>query len=131
MIGRSPWALALLGYSLARSGEPAKAFEIIEELKVTSKRSFVSTACFALIYTGLTEKDQAFEWLEKACKERQSRLAYLKVEALWDPLRTDPRFAELLQRAGLCRPPDNLLARDESSSSFDEKKQQFHRDIRT
>ena len=52
------------------------------------------------MYTGLDEKDRAFEWLEKSCEERNSRLAYLKVEALWDPIRSDPRFAQLLQRAG-------------------------------
>jgi hypothetical protein len=40
-------------------------------------------------------------WLEKACEERFNRLAYVKVEAFWDPLRSDPRFAELLRRIGL------------------------------
>jgi hypothetical protein len=48
-------------------------------------------------------KDQAFAWLEKACEERFNRLAYVNVEALWDPIRSDPRFAELLRLVGIPR----------------------------
>ncbi len=96
----SPWASALLGYAHARAGERTLARQIIEELKTNSKRSFVAGSCFALVYAALEEPDQAFAWLQKACEERNSRLAYLKVEALWDPLRFDPRFDQLLQREG-------------------------------
>ena len=56
---------------------------------------------FALVYAGLDDHDQAFSWLEKAYEERFYRLAYLKVEALWDPLRSDPQFADLLRRVGI------------------------------
>ena len=45
--------------------------------------------------------DQAFLWLEKAYDERTNSLAYLKVQATWDPLRSDPRFTDLLRRIGL------------------------------
>jgi tetratricopeptide (TPR) repeat protein len=93
-------SLALLGYSQARLGERKQAIQIIDELKAASKKSFVPALWFALIYAGLEEKDQAFTWLEKALEERFNRLAYLKVEALWDPLRSDPRFADLLRRVG-------------------------------
>ena len=48
-----------------------------------------------------SHEDQAFSWLEKAYEERFNRLAYLKVEALWDPLRSDPRFGDLLRRVGI------------------------------
>jgi hypothetical protein len=47
------------------------------------------------------DNDQAFHWLDKAFEERFNRLAYLSVEALWDPLRPDPRFAELLRRVAV------------------------------
>jgi hypothetical protein len=50
---------------------------------------------------GLEDKDQAFNWLEKACDERFIRLAYLNIEAFWDPIRSDPRFAELVRRVGI------------------------------
>jgi TolB-like protein/Tfp pilus assembly protein PilF len=94
---RSAWVLALLGYTRARSGARGQAMDIIEEIRATSKRSFVSALCFALVYAGLEEDDQAFPWLAKACDERHNRLAYLKVEALWDPLRSDSRFTQLLR----------------------------------
>ncbi len=94
---RSAWVLALLGYARARSGARRQAMDIIEEIRATSKSSFVPALCFALVYAGLEEGDQAFPWLAKACEERHNRLAYLKVEALWDPLRSDSRFTQLLR----------------------------------
>jgi len=98
---RSSWVLALLGYARARSGSRRQATDIIEELRATSQNSFVPALCFALVYTGLDEVDQAFTWLKNACDERHNRLAYVKVEALWDPLRSDPRFADLLHEFGI------------------------------
>jgi len=92
---------ALLGYSQARLGERSAALRIIEELTATAKHSFVPALLFALVYAGLEDKDQAFSWLEKAYEERFYRLAYVKVEALWDPLRSDARFMDLLRRVGI------------------------------
>ncbi len=56
---------------------------------------------FATVYVGLGERKQALLWLEKAYDERTNSLAYLKVQAIWDPLRSDPRFADLVRRIGL------------------------------
>jgi TolB-like protein/Tfp pilus assembly protein PilF len=98
---RSTWVLALLGYARARSGRRSEAMDIIEELRATSQNSFVPAFSFALVYAGLGEADQAFTWLTKACDERHNRLAYLKVEALWDPLRSDSRFTGLLRGFGI------------------------------
>ena len=77
------------------------ALGIIEELKAASEHSFVPAFLYALVYAGLEDKDHAFSWLEKAYEERFNRLAYLKLEALWDPLRSDARFIDLLRRVGL------------------------------
>lgn len=52
----------------------------------------------AEVYIGLGDKDEAFRWLERAYKEHDSWLALLKVWPPFDPLRSDPRFANLLQR---------------------------------
>jgi len=98
---RSAASLGLLGYSHARSGERSEALRIIEQLRETSKHSFIPAFFFALVYAGLEEKDRAFAWLETAHQERFNRLAYLKLEALWDPLRSDSRFADLLRRIGI------------------------------
>jgi len=92
---------ALLGYAHARLGEHSAALRLIEELDAASQHGFVPALLFALVYAGLDDQDQAFSWLEKAYEERFYRLAYLKVEPLWDPLRSDPRFADLLRRVGI------------------------------
>src|ERR1700690_1900830 len=98
---RSTWVLALLGYAHAQSGERRKALAIIDELEITSKSTFVPALCFVLVYAGLKEADKAFAWLTRACDERHNRLAYIKVEGLWDPLRSDSRFADLLRGFGI------------------------------
>ena len=95
------WYLALLGYVQARLNERNEAQRTLEELGVLANRSFVPAFFFALVYAGLEDKDQAFAWLEKACEERFNRLAYVKVEALWDPLRSDERFSDLVRRVGI------------------------------
>ena len=94
-------SLALLGYAHARLGERSEALRILEQLEAASKERYTPAVSFAVVYAGLGEKDQAFAWLEKAYGERTSRLGYLKVEPLWDPLRTDLRFADLVRRIGL------------------------------
>ena len=105
---QSAWSRALLGYAHARAGERDRARQIAEELAADSKKSYVPASSLALVYTGLmqtgdaagAESDRAFRWLETALEERNGRLSYLRVEALWDPLRSDPRFEQLLGRAG-------------------------------
>jgi TolB-like protein/Tfp pilus assembly protein PilF len=94
-------SLALLGYAHARLGERSQALRVLRRLEAGSKQSYTPAFSFAVVYTGLGEKDQAFAWLEKAYGERTSRLGYLKVEPLWDPLRTDLRFADLVRRIRL------------------------------
>jgi TolB-like protein/Tfp pilus assembly protein PilF len=97
----SALSLALLGYSHARSGQKGQALQMIDELTSASKQNFVPAFFFALVYAGLEDKDRAFNWLEKAYEERSNRLAYLKVDALWDPLRSDGRFTDMLRRIGI------------------------------
>ncbi|MGA2920907.1 MAG: winged helix-turn-helix domain-containing protein [Candidatus Sulfotelmatobacter sp.] len=94
-------SLALLGYSHARLGERNLALRTLEELKATSKTSYVPAFYFAMIYAALEDKDQAFMQLEKGYDERFTRFAYLRLEALWDPLRSDERFSDLVRRVGI------------------------------
>jgi TolB-like protein/DNA-binding winged helix-turn-helix (wHTH) protein/Tfp pilus assembly protein PilF len=94
-------SVALLGYTHARLAERSQALQMLEQLKAASKEHFVPSFFFALVYAGLEDKDQAFSWLEKGCEERYTRFAYLKLEALWDPLRSDPRFSDLIRRVGI------------------------------
>ena len=98
---RAPASLALLGYSHARLGERKQALRMLEELRAVSQKVFVPAFFVALVHAGLEDRDQSFAWLQRAFEERFNRLAYLRVEALWDPLRSDPRFAELVRKVGL------------------------------
>jgi TolB-like protein/DNA-binding winged helix-turn-helix (wHTH) protein len=55
----------------------------------------------AFTYASLGDRDHAFMWLDKAVDQRNWCIIYLKSDNVWDPLRSDPRFKELLQRVGL------------------------------
>ena len=63
--------------------------------------AFGDSRDLASIYARIGEKDQAFFWLERAYQERSQWLTFLKVEPVWDSLRSDPRFTDLLRRVGL------------------------------
>jgi serine/threonine-protein kinase len=89
--------LAVLGYCYATSGRTADARKMLVRLKAQKATDFE----LALVHVGLGEKDQVFEWLEKAYIKRDPFLLFLKVDPNFDSLRTDPRFKDLLQRLNL------------------------------
>jgi Tfp pilus assembly protein PilF len=98
-IGRM-YAVACLAHAYVTAGRKKEAqeqFALLKEMPRSPDRSFQ----MALIYTGLGEKDQAFEWLGTAYDERSYGMTFIKVEPRMDPLRSDPRYAELLRRMGL------------------------------
>lgn len=99
--GGSPLFLAALGHGYAMAGRKADAEQVLHTLSEKSKKAYVSPFDVALIYTALGEKDVAFSWLDKAVNERSTFLVYSKWEPRLDPLRSDPRFKELLARIGL------------------------------
>jgi tetratricopeptide (TPR) repeat protein len=89
-------------YVYGRAGEREKALKALEEFKQLSKRGHMPPGAFAFIYTGLGDKDQAFQCLEKAFEERDTAwFPLIKVSPQADPLRSDPRFHELIRRLGL------------------------------
>ncbi|HEU4766360.1 MAG TPA: tetratricopeptide repeat protein, partial [Pyrinomonadaceae bacterium] len=98
---RAPGALGILGLVYALAGRKDDANKILNELLELNKRRYVTPAAFVNIYVGLGQKDEAFVWLEKAFQERSNYLAYVKVFPILDPLRSDPRFVDLVRRIGL------------------------------
>ncbi len=98
---RNPTYLASLGHAYAMAGQRAEGAKILDELNELSKQRYVLPYCFAVIYAGLGEKDQAFAYLQKAYEERDSWMGHLKVEPRMNSLRSDPRFTDLLRRVGL------------------------------
>ena len=73
----------------------------IEVAKARRKNGYVSAYQIADLYSDLGDKDQAFQWLNTAYQERDTYLLGLKTDFLLDPLRSDPRFAELVRKVGL------------------------------
>jgi len=100
LMGGHSSAMGLLGYAYAVSGRRKEAEQILHELSERSKQRFVSSFDLAVIHLGLGEQDRTFELLNKAYEERTWLVTLLKVEPLFDSLRSDPRLADLLRRIG-------------------------------
>lgn len=97
----NPDSRALLGYAYAVAGKRNEGQKIVSELEQSATEKYVSSFPLAVAYTGLGEKDRAFEALEKAYEERSWGMGTLRVNPVFDPIRSDPRFVALLRRVNL------------------------------
>ena len=92
-------AIAALAHAYAATGKREEANKILREWQRQSESSYVSPYMIATVYAGLGDKDNAFEYLEKAYQERSSDLPYfLKADLRIDNLRSDPRFQDFFRR---------------------------------
>ena len=98
--GENPCALGYLGYALARAGERDRAHKTSQRLQEIAAEKYVPAYSTFLCYLGLGETKAALDWLEKAYEDREPRIAYLKVDPIFDPLRSEPRFQDLMRRVG-------------------------------
>ena len=98
---KAPGMLSGLGYAYAVSGKQKEAQKILNELIERSNQSYVPPIYIAGIYVALEDNDRAFEWLEKAYLYRSELLIYLNIEPMFDPIRDDPRFDDLVKKVGL------------------------------
>jgi TolB-like protein/Flp pilus assembly protein TadD len=101
LAGRMPVLLAALGHAYAQSGNRQRANELVLELRPPSPQQYVPSFCMAVVWAGLGDKEQMFEWLTKSYDERCSWLFALRVEPIFDAHRSEPRFTDLLHRVGL------------------------------
>ena len=85
-----------LAYAYAVSNKRNEAVKILNDLKT---RSTGNASEIALMYVGLGDKDQAMKWLEKAYEEHFNPSILLR--SAFDPLRSDPRFQDVVHRIGL------------------------------
>ena len=114
--GRFPEALAeygrvqqmwgeppLFGYAItyARMGKRTEASQILSKLQTYGRGHYVNPVTVAAIYANLSEKDSAFAWLDRTIQDRTVFLLAIATWPEFDPLRSDPRFAQLLRRIGL------------------------------
>jgi TolB-like protein len=93
--------LALLGHAHALLGNQVEARRYLDKLNGESVGTYVSPYWIALIYLGLNDKDKTFEYLQRAFDERNAWLIYLNVNPIFDSLRSDARFDDLLKHVGL------------------------------
>jgi Flp pilus assembly protein TadD len=96
-------ALLALGYAYGIAGRRAEAQKVLDQLSELSKRKYVVPRLKARIYVGLGDKDKAFAYLEESYQDRSmaSGFGAINVDPTLDPLRSDPRFADLLRRMNL------------------------------
>jgi serine/threonine-protein kinase len=100
-VGNTPKALSELGQTYARAERNKEALATLDTLLTFSKKGYSISWGIASIYCALGEKDKSFQWLEKACQDREVRIGQLKVEPIWDEIRSDSRFLALLKKIGL------------------------------
>jgi TolB-like protein/cytochrome c-type biogenesis protein CcmH/NrfG len=101
VLDNNPSVSGYLGFAYAEAGKKAEALRILDELRELSKKRYVPAYSIAIISAGLNDKDQAFEWLNKAYADRSFYIVLLNFEPTLDNLRPDARFKELLKRANL------------------------------
>ncbi len=94
----NPETLMGLGYAYASSAEVEKAKDTIDTLMELARHRYVDPINLAIVYIGLEDKDQAFVWLEKACEEHSEWVCKIRVDPVFDSLRSDSRFSTVIRR---------------------------------
>ena len=94
----SPTGLVLAGLAHAAAGRSTEAGAILDQLARLAGRQYVSPVHLATLSAYLDDREEALRWMEKAFDERATDLRFLKVDPLLDPIRSHPRFPELLRR---------------------------------
>jgi TolB-like protein/DNA-binding winged helix-turn-helix (wHTH) protein/Tfp pilus assembly protein PilF len=98
---RNPAVIGVLVRAYAHAGRRTEALRLLDELKRRQQKGYVPTAALVNAYLGLGDNEQTFFWLERAYNEQSPILQLIKVHPFFDPLRSDPRFADLVRRVGL------------------------------
>jgi TolB-like protein len=98
---RSPIMLAALARTFALAGKRDEALKLLAETEGVAAQRYVAPWAVSVAYAALGDRDQAFAWMERAYAERSHRLVFLNVDPVFDDLRADPRFADLLRRMNL------------------------------
>ncbi len=97
----SPAATGVLIRAYAHAGRRADALRLLASLKRRKAAGYVPAGAFVNAYLGLDDRERAFYWLEEAFREKSTILQFVKTHPYFDPLRSDPRFVDLVHRVGL------------------------------
>jgi serine/threonine-protein kinase len=98
---RSPAVIGVLVRAYVHAGRRPDALGLLKELEQRQQEGYVPAAAFVNAYLGLGDNEQSIAWLERAYQEQSMILQFLRVHPFLDPLRNDPRFAELVRQVGL------------------------------
>jgi hypothetical protein len=98
---RASQILAVQAIVHAAAGNRALPQSILRELEGRRAAGYVPATSFAAVHAALGDMDAALDELERAYRERDIRMAFMKVDARWNVLRPQPRFRTLAQRMGL------------------------------
>ncbi len=90
-----------IGVTYAKMGQREKAQDILNKLIEESRQRYVPSALFAVLYFSLGDDDSGFQWLERGYKEYDSWMRLLKIDPVFDRVRADPKFREMLVKIGL------------------------------
>jgi len=99
--GVNPLVEPSIGVAYALMGEKSKARQVLDDLLERSRKMYVTPYGLAVVYFSLEERDEGFKWLDKAHEVRDRWLCFLKVDPLFDRVRSDPKFTTLLKKIGL------------------------------
>ena len=106
--GRTSLNMGILGWAYGRAGRIDEAKEVLRAMEASSREQYIAPLDLAMIRIGMGEADSAFGLLDRAVDERNAFLIFLNVEPMFDPIRSDARFAKLVARVGL--PPPKARA---------------------
>jgi len=98
--GVNPLVDPSIGVAYALMGEKGKAHQVLDDLLERSRKMYVTPYGLALVYFSLEERDEGFKWLNKAYEVRDRWLCFLKVDPLFERVRSDPKFTALLKKIG-------------------------------
>ena len=99
LMNNAPVARSDLAVAHARAGNKAEAEQILKDLE--NNENYVAAPLIAQIYANLGNVDAAFQWLDKGVDDSARGVIFLKINPLYDPIRTDPRFSDLLNQLKL------------------------------
>jgi Tfp pilus assembly protein PilF len=96
-----PFTWMLNAYAHGRAGHKEEAKRYIRKLETERSKRYINSGKMFIAYLGYGDKKQALDWIERGVGERSSSLVYLKVDPVYDPLRSEPRFQAVLSKMGL------------------------------
>ncbi len=99
-LGSPPFMAAWLGYAYGVTGDRTRAMAAIDDLKKISLKGYIPPFNLAIVHLGLGDRARALDYLEQAYDNNSQWMPYLRGDRIFDPLRSEPRFAALMKKLG-------------------------------